>query len=763
MEARHGAERDLADATANLHSLLASVDAVNLFVAVVAHMAVGPEGSTGEATHGAVPAKVEMLAYHAYPFFQRPQKGEITPWHVYRCTRTLDKMLALRLMLSGLPAGHEQRDAIDRLLEVVRTRAEIVRGSAYPEQTASEIVSIQGHFKTWFERAAGIGPTRAQHILWSIASAQQNAVDSAAPRIVEQATAARRKWQGTKRESPQGSTAVEATLREVLGDERLGDSFWLAYGLTAVAPEVLPVDLTSLANLEPAPSPQECEALIRLIGMTRETRAAMSEVVDVRRRPLFVLPDNRVMLVDIPNALDSLWESFEHVARKDDRFYSGRYQNERARWLQQKAMACLARIFPSQHIYQNVAYPDPDKREGATAELDIAVYWRPFLILVEAKARQFKLESQLGDAGRLRWDIKANVEDAFEQARRASRHVTESPNPEFVEPSSGRRLKVSRDDIRRIYLVTVSQHLLAGLATRLAVFKDVGLFRSDDYPLSISIADLDTVTELCGGPDVFLHYVEKRLAIQTENVELLADELDLFGAYLKTRLQPARLWDMEGVEPTAVLLHGFSAQFDDWAAYRRGDSATPPTIRLDVPSQITKILQGLRKRDDYASRWIAFALLDLSDAALLDIDSNISQLRKAPLSPGTFRTSTRRHGDTVVSIVGSLDMHPRLLERRTQMRAVAEKYRHKAAKSIALGIMVRDSSVPFHCAAWAEGPWQHDAQMEDLIANEPAVVPAPATRLPGRNAPCPCGSGKKFKKCCLPRIEAGLKLMRNKP
>lgn len=25
--------------------------------------------------------------------------------------------------------------------------------------------------------------------------------------------------------------------------------------------------------------------------------------------------------------------------------------------------------------------------------------------------------------------------------------------------------------------------------------------------------------------------------------------------------------------------------------------------------------------------------------------------------------------------------------------------------------------------------------------------------LPGRNAPCPCGSGKKFKKCCLTKLE----------
>lgn len=33
------------------------------------------------------------------------------------------------------------------------------------------------------------------------------------------------------------------------------------------------------------------------------------------------------------------------------------------------------------------------------------------------------------------------------------------------------------------------------------------------------------------------------------------------------------------------------------------------------------------------------------------------------------------------------------------------------------------------------------------------VMPAvtiPATPKVGRNQPCPCGSGKKYKKCCLP-------------
>jgi hypothetical protein len=35
---------------------------------------------------------------------------------------------------------------------------------------------------------------------------------------------------------------------------------------------------------------------------------------------------------------------------------------------------------------------------------------------------------------------------------------------------------------------------------------------------------------------------------------------------------------------------------------------------------------------------------------------------------------------------------------------------------------------------------------------QPAVNPF---RDVGRNDPCPCGSGKKFKKCCLARVQAG--------
>ena len=501
---------------------------------------------------------------------------------------------------------------------------------------------------------------------------------------------------------------------------------------------------------------------MKLIGMTTENRTQMSVPVNVRETPLFVLPDKRVILIDISHGLDALWDAFERAAKTDQGFFDARYQRRKARWLEDRVAVCLSTVFPSHSIYLDLTYPDPDKSDGSTAQLDAAVLWGPFLMLVEAKAKQFRLESQLGDTGRLRSDIKTNVQDAFDQARRAAKYINDNAVPTFAG-SDGRQLRIQKDHIRRVYLVTVSQHLLAGLATRLSMFEELGLFRDREYPLSISVADLETVTRFCDGPDVFLHYIEKRLLTQKESLDIQADELDLFGAYLQTRLQPSRLWDRDGTKPDLVQLVGYSAQFDDWYSYKRGDLRTPPQISLEIPTEIKGILSQLRKFNDDTARWIAFAPLDFSDQVLEVIAKGCADLRTAQFTPGMFRTTVRKEGDAVVVIVASRDLTRDRLQERTQLRARIEKYRYKAQKCIAFGVMANDTSQAFDCTAWSDETWQYDSVMEELLVDEPPFIPAVGAKLPGRNAPCLCGSGRKFKKCCLRRFEASLRRLSNPP
>jgi hypothetical protein len=474
----------------------------------------------------------------------------------------------------------------------------------------------------------------------------------------------------------------------------------------------------------------------------------MVDPVEVSKRPLFVLPNGRVFFVDGSHILDLLWVGFENVAKTCQK-----YQKHKSEWLEKKIAEYLSKMFPLKNIYKNLTYPNPDKSDGSIAEIDFVIEWGPFLVLIEAKAKQFRMESQLGDAGRLRTDIKANVEDAFEQARRAARYIEKSSAPKFIECKSGQELIINKNNIQRTYLLTVSQHYLAGLATDLAALKSLELFKDGEYPISLCLADLEIISEFCGGPDVFLHYIERRLATQKKQVFVCTDEIDFFGAYLDTRLRIEDRFLKKGErKPNWINLGPWSNEFDNWMKYKRGHISEPPSIRLKVPDEIQEILEELRKNDrDDAAKWIAFALLDMSDKGLAIISKAIQELRKAELTSGKFRRLVVQDQDTVISFTASLDLPKSLLHKRTAERAIVEKYRRKALKSISFGIMVLDAK-PFECATWAEGPWEPDEEMEKLIEDEPPFVPAPGQKLPGRNDPCICGSGKKFKKCCLHRL-----------
>ncbi len=89
-------------------------------------------------------------------------------------------------------------------------------------------------------------------------------------------------------------------------------------------------------------------------------------------------------------------------------------------------------------------------------------------------------------------------------------------------------------------------------------------------------------------------------------------------------------------------------------------------------------------------------------------------------------------------------------------RARIEHYRAKAKVTATLGINQR-SPKPLDIALWLEGSWEHEEFMEHVLAEERqkrrVIKMFRKAQKPGRNDRCPCGSGKKFKQCCIGQID----------
>jgi hypothetical protein len=165
------------------------------------------------------------------------------------------------------------------------------------------------------------------------------------------------------------------------------------------------------------------------------------------------------------------------------------------------------------------------------------------------------------------------------------------------------------------------------------------------------------------------------------------------------------------------------------------------------------VLSELRSRADDGARWVAFALLGLSHEALSRLAAALEDMKANMAQGERILRTTMREGDIVINVLAHRGLPQAEFFQNVTIRSRMEHYRARPRATVSIGIDQRDTSHPLEVAHWLEGPWEHEPFMEKLLAEDrgqPRVVQMPAgSPKPGRNDPCPCGSGKKFKRCCI--------------
>jgi hypothetical protein len=261
---------------------------------------------------------------------------------------------------------------------------------------------------------------------------------------------------------------------------------------------------------------------------------------------------------------------------------------------------------------------------------------------------------------------------------------------------------------------------------------------------------------------VFLHYIERRTAHQNITVGLHGYELDIFGHYLDNRLHPSLYEGRKEITehtagPNFIAFNGGDEDFEPF--YMAEWNGEPPPlipVGLKVPPTIQSVLSELRNRADDGARWVAFALLGLSHAAMVRLASGLEDMKSNPTNGRRIIRITMREGDVIINVLAHGGLTKDEFFKNVTLRSRLEHYRARPRATISIGIDQRDASQPFEIAQWLEGPWKYEPLLEKLLAedhDQPQVVQLRhGARKPGRNDPCPCGSGKKFKKCCISRI-----------
>ena len=261
---------------------------------------------------------------------------------------------------------------------------------------------------------------------------------------------------------------------------------------------------------------------------------------------------------------------------------------------------------------------------------------------------------------------------------------------------------------------------------------------------AVTLDDLRCFVELFDSPSIFLHFAKIRLRAASRRKVEVFDEMDHVGLYFKEND-----YVMQSEEFDAPLTRYGYAEIDRYF-FGKGAGQIHKKPKQEMPALIEQLVAACDNSASVTSRELASLVLGSDSDTRMTIEKWIAdQLANAP-AIGRFRifavSFSSRSLSLMCSQVWTLDsIQQAMMEAKARLVGMA-KVEHTLVALLQIG---GESLVISSCFAIAKDNISKQ-ELASLIpirkAQEQRDFAGISSKI-GRNDPCPCGSGLKFKRC----------------
>ncbi|GAA5218500.1 SEC-C metal-binding domain-containing protein [Corallincola platygyrae] len=405
----------------------------------------------------------------------------------------------------------------------------------------------------------------------------------------------------------------------------------------------------------------------------------------------------------------------------------------------------LESVFGKTRVYTNIDIFD--KKGDKASEIDVLVVFADRAIVLQAKSKKLTIAARKGNDKCIKDDFKKGVQDAYDQGLSCS---------ELLQDESYRLINQSGEDIKvsRVYkeiyiLCVVSDHYpaLSFQSRQFLKYKTTDIIQA---PFIMDVFLLDVIAEFLESPLYFLSYINRR-TLYSEKLHA-NQELAILSYHLKQNL-----W-IEGEHSFVQLSDDISVDLDLAIMSRRenlSSNKTPDGILTKNKDKLLgKVIASIEHQENPVAVQLGFMILFMSGDTIDQISDGIDYLQKKAKSDGKHHdlTVSFKEGSTGLTIHLN-NQSDEISGKRLQSHCETRKYTEKAESW--LGLCLNPTTLEIKLATLLEYDWKRCAKMDEHVKSlpKPQRKINPKTivkgRKIGRNEKCPCGSGKKYKKCCL--------------
>ena len=411
----------------------------------------------------------------------------------------------------------------------------------------------------------------------------------------------------------------------------------------------------------------------------------------------------------------------------------------------------LKLVFGENRVFVNIDIYDSKKNRAG--EIDVLVVFGNRAILLQAKSKKLTIAARKGNDNSLQDDFKKAIQDAYDQAYLCATLLTDK-NYKLID-KKGNELNINRD-YKEIYpFCVVSDHYPA-LSFQARQFLESQETKYIKSPFVMDVFFLDVLTEMLQSPLHFLSYVNRRTSYG-EKI-LSTHELTILSYHLKQNLF------MDGEFDMITLEDDICADLDLAMMVRRegisGSDVPEGILTKYKGTEFDQIIKDINKLEHPATIDLGFMLLTLGGDSIEVINDGVSQMIQLGKRDGKHHDLTVGIGEGKTGLtIHCNDDHASISGPRLERHCERRKYTQKANSWF--GVCIGQAVPRLRFGVNTEYSWVQSNEMDQLVKDLPKpqnlkgkkkINFKTVTKRPkklGRNDKCPCGSGKKYKKCCL--------------
>ena len=482
-------------------------------------------------------------------------------------------------------------------------------------------------------------------------------------------------------------------------------------------------------------------------GEVNQNFNSIGDYNKIHSHPVITLVDGRYWVPILANLAESIYESPYYWMDKDEEYKDTASKN-RGTTAEVITRDLLIPAFGSNRVHRGVKVR---RVKTDITDLDTLAISGNKALIVQCKSKKLTITARSGDGPTIRTDFKKAIQDAYDQGIAGRKALLEGNCELIGEDGVPINLPSQVDEV---YILCITgDHYPAVISQARTHLK---IQDGDPDPIMMSIFDLDVVCFYLRDRFELLYYLRQR-SNHTEYFR--ADsEMALLGCHLNEKLFPEEDYTLKYLDPSYAQL--IDANFQVARGGLPGDGVPDRLFHKWKNEVFDKLVDDIKlaanqpSRQKVAAEDLLFFLYDLAGEGADNLVNLVNRQKRATLLDGKMhdgRVPLPRHkkGVTFVSFPEPTSpMELDIFSQRFRAIALLHKYKSEADEWIVFSVLCRKFSgirlLRVHKRAMATGFRNGHSSP---IPPQPRQGHQHKRKKLGRNQRCPCGSGKKFKRC----------------